>query len=165
MKFSEVAARLNGLSTPIFGLSWEPPRSDVVAAREMITFLEDKRVLYAPYEVEVPEHVIESVLDIRRFMTQSLGRGGLSQELASSLRAIRAACRKFMDRVGATEQRGRLRLPPTAFGVAHMHDIEFNQFLGEMRGVVGLEVAVIAAAHGLDVEEGLATILPAQDTD
>ena len=165
MKFSEIATRLNGLSTPIFGLSWQPPRSDVAAAREVITFLEDKRVLYAPYEVEIPEHVIDSILDIRRFMTQCLGPGGLADELVASLRTIRAACRKFMEHVSTTDQRGRILLAPTAFGVGHMHDIEFNQLLGEVRGVVGVEVARIAAAHGLDVEDQLASILPAQDTD
>jgi hypothetical protein len=165
VKFSEIAARLNGISTPIFGLSWEASRSDVAASREVITFLEDKRALYNPYEVEVPEHVVESVIDIRRQMTQSLGTGGLADQLTSSLRAIRAACRKFMDQVGARDEGGSLYIPPTAFGVAHMHDIEFNQSLGELRGVVGTEVAKIAAAHGLDVEDGLASIFPAADTE
>ena len=60
---------------------------------------------------------------------------------------------------------GRVHLPATAFGVAHMHDIEFNRSLGELRGVVGVEVARVAAAHGLDVEDGLASILPARDED
>jgi hypothetical protein len=165
MKFSEIAARLNGVSTPIFGVSWEPARSDVGAAREVIAFLEDKRVLYVPYEVEVPQHVIESVLDIRQFITKSIAAGDLSDELVASLRTIRAACRKFMERVGARERGGRLHLPPTAFGVAHWNDIEFNQRLGEMRGVVGLEVARIAAAHGLDVETDLSSILPELDKD
>ena len=46
-----------------------------------------------------------------------------------------------------------------------MHDIGFNQALGELRGVVGTEVAKIAAAHGLDVEDGLASILPVADVE
>lgn len=165
MRFSEIATRLNGVSTPIFGLSWEPPRSDVAAAREVITFVEDKRVLYSPYEVEVPEHVIESVLDIRQQMTQSLMTGGMADQFVASLRTIRAACRKFLDRVGLRDREGRLHLPPSSFGMHHMHDIEFNQALGELRGVVGVEVAMIATAHGLDVEDGLASILPARDED
>lgn len=167
MKFSEIATRINGVSIPIFGVQWQPARSDVAAAREVITFLEDRRVLYNPYEVEVPEHVIASVIDIRREMTRSLAPGGLGQDLVGSLRMIRAACRKFMDSVGVgdSDSRGKLYLPPTAFGVHHMHDIGFNQSLGELRGVVGVEVFKIAAAHGLDVEDGLAAILPAADNE
>jgi len=56
-----------------------------------------------PYEVEVPQHVIESV-DIRQFITKSIAAGDLSDELVASLRTIRAACRKFMERVGARER-------------------------------------------------------------
>lgn len=165
MKFSEVASRLNGVSTPVFGLSWNPPRSDVTAAREVVAFLEDRRALYNPYEVEVPEQVIQSILGMRRYLTQSLSAGGLSADFVASLRTLRAACRKFLDRNGVRGEGETLQLPPTAFGVAHMHDIEFNQSLGELRGVVGVEVAKIATSNGLDVEEGLASILPAPDTE
>ncbi len=98
-----MATRLNGVSIPFFGVSWQPPRSDVAAAREVITFLEDRRALYNPYEVEVPEHVVRSVIDIRREMIRSLAVGGLADELTGSLRSIRAACRKFMDSVGVTD--------------------------------------------------------------
>jgi hypothetical protein len=165
MKFSEVATRLNGISTPIFGFSWQPPRSDVAAAREVITFLEDRAALYQPYIVENPQYVIASILSIRAEVTRVLAPGGLNTELMSSLRTIRAACRKFTNTLGARTDGNRLVVPPTAFGVGHMHDIGFNQALGELRGVVGTEVAKIAAAHGLDVEDGLASILPAADGD
>lgn len=165
MKFSEVASRLNGISTPIFGFSWQPPRSDVAAAREVVTFLEDRSALYEPYIVENPQYVIASILSIRAEMTRVMAPGGLNAELMSSLRTIRAACRKFTNTLGGRADGDRLIVPPTGFGVGHMHDIGFNQALGELRGVVGTEVAKIAAAHGLDVEDGLASILPIADDE
>ena len=73
MKFSEIGARLTGISTPIFGASWTPPIADVAVARRVLVFLEDRRVLYSPYEVEMPEHCVASVLEIRRFLTEQLG--------------------------------------------------------------------------------------------
>ena len=48
MRFSEIATRLTGISTPIFGVSWTPAQSDVDAVRRTLVFLEDRRVLYAP---------------------------------------------------------------------------------------------------------------------
>jgi plasmid maintenance system antidote protein VapI len=39
----------------------------------------------------------------------------------------------------------------------------FNSALGELRGVIGIHIAAIAAQHGLDIEGDLATILPATD--
>jgi hypothetical protein len=35
--------------------------------------------------------------------------------------------------------------------------------MGELRGVIGIHVAALAALHDLDVEGDLSTIIPAQD--
>jgi hypothetical protein len=104
MRFSEIVGRLNGLSTPIFGVSWEPPVSDVAIARGVVTFLEEKRVLYNPYEAEMPEACLASVNAIRGRLTEILAAGGLADELEAPLRATRAACRKFVDDVGGGER-------------------------------------------------------------
>jgi hypothetical protein len=72
MRFSEIASRLTGISTPIGGVSWTPPTPDIEVARRVLTFLEDRRVLYDPMEAEVAAHCIESVLQIRRFLTEVL---------------------------------------------------------------------------------------------
>ena len=52
MKFEEIAKLLTGISCPVFGLQWSPTEADCVVARRMIRFLEDRRVLYVPYDVE-----------------------------------------------------------------------------------------------------------------
>jgi hypothetical protein len=44
-----------------------------------------------------------------------------------------------------------------------MSRISFNSALGELRGVIGLHIAALAAQHGLDVEGDLASTLPAVD--
>jgi hypothetical protein len=53
MKFSEIANRLTRISTPLGGESWQSSDLEVSAARRVIAFLEDRRVLYAPEEMEV----------------------------------------------------------------------------------------------------------------
>jgi len=165
MRFSEIVTRLNAISTPIFGSSWRPSRSDVEAARAVIGFLEDRGALFGPHAVDDPKDAIASVLDIRVEMTRIMAPGRLSPELTSSLRTIRAACRKFTDSLGGHVVDGRLHIPATGFGVAHLRDMGFARELGELRGVVGSEVAKIAVAHGLDVEQGLASILPVEDLE
>lgn len=127
-------------------------------ARRGLSYLEDRRVLYNPSEMEVPEHCVESVLDIRRFLTRELGPLVPDPELAASLRAMRAACRKFLDTVGAG---GRSEIVRFAGHCGHWVRWEFNGALGELRGVFGVYIALIAAPHGLDVEDALAAILPA----
>jgi hypothetical protein len=41
----------------------------------------------------------------------------------------------------------------------------FNGAVGELRGVFGVHVARLAASHGLDVEDELASILPEASDD
>src|SRR3954453_1464800 len=119
LRWAEIATRLNGISIgPFGGVSWTPPRSDDEAARTAITRLEDHAALYDDYAEENPAWVIESILAIRQEMTDVMAPGGLSEGLMSSLRTIRAACRKFTNNLGAhTAADGRLHVPPTGFGV------------------------------------------------
>jgi Family of unknown function (DUF6650) len=161
LKFSEIASRITGISTPIIGVSWQPAKPEVVAARRVTAFLEDRRVLYAPNELELPSHCVESVLQIRRFLTSEIGKLDGKSELAASLRAIRAACRKFLDTV-ATNDRDIIRY---ARQNGHYASWTFYSALGEMRGVFGVHLARIAVRFRLDIEDDLATILPAKAED
>jgi hypothetical protein len=155
MKFEEIASRITGFSSPVFGVSWNPPEPEVTAARRVITFLEDRRVLFVPSTMEVPDHCIQSVIEIRHFLTDELGRSGGESDLAQSVRAMRAACRKFLGAVGRDADIAH-------FGGhrGHWASWEFNGALGELRGLVGLHVARLATEYGLAVEDGLAQILP-----
>jgi hypothetical protein len=162
MQFSEIASRLTGFSIPIFGISWTPPTPDVVEARKVHIFLEDRRVLYNPLEVEVPEHCIDSVLQIRQFLTDVLGEGGIGDELAANLQAMRAACRRFLGSSGSFDASRNVVDMHGIFITPH--DIGFNQALGELRSVFGLHIAQIAVKYGIDLEEELAFLAHTVDT-
>ena len=61
MKFKEIVNRLTGFSIPVFGVSWNPPEPEVAVARRVLAFLEDRRVLFNPYHLEVEYQCIDSV--------------------------------------------------------------------------------------------------------
>ncbi len=155
MKFKEIANRLTGFSVPFGGVSWQPTELEITAARRVIAFLEDRRVLYSPHEFEVPAHCVQSIIEIRHFLTSEIGKLGDS-EFASSLRAMRAACRRFLDRVGTDGQ---------AVLQGNFAFWTFSSALGEMRGTFGVQLATIAVKFRLDIEDRLAAILPAEDSD
>ncbi len=161
MRFSDIARRLTGFSTPLVGLSWQPPESEEQVARRVIAYLDDRRVLYQPSELEVPAHCAMSVLDIRRFVTAEIGSLDRQSPLAANLRAIRAACRKFLAVVDETaiDEGGWQYARPGRWGYQSW---VFATALGELRGVVGIHVALtlIASRHG--VEDDLARILPTE---
>jgi hypothetical protein len=156
MKFKEIVVHLTGISCPIFGVSWNPPEPAITAARRLITFLEDRRVLYDPCEIEVPAHCVDSVIQIREFLTHELSRAGLATDFTASLRAMRAACRKFLSRVQSSDR----EIVTFANHQGHHASWVFHDALGQLRGVFGVHVAQVAVRHGLDVEDDLAKILP-----
>jgi hypothetical protein len=158
MKFKEIVSRLTGFSTPVFGVSWDPPQAHITIARRVITYLEDRRVLYNPYHLEDPWQCVQSVLDMRKYLTSELGNLAVDEGPAPHLRAMRAACRKFLDSV--QEDDGGRRPHRRHWGPDGWF---FNSAMGELRGGVGMHVAALAAQHGLDVEGDLAATLPAED--
>ena len=161
MKFKEIANRLTGISCPIFGVSWNPVEVEVTKARRIISFLEDRRVLYDPSQVEIPRYCVESVLEIRRFLTDEIGGLTFDNELAKDLRGMRAACRKFL---GAVQNDDR-DIVVFANHQGHYASWIFIGALGEMRGVFGIHIARIALQYGIDVEDDLASIFPARDSN
>ena len=150
MNIAQILNRLTGFSTPIGGLSWQSATLDVEVARGVLIFLEDRRVLYDPFEVQVPEHCVESVLQIRQFLTTVLADQGIGSELAGHLRAMRAACRAFLYRFSSPAD--------ISFGDINEDwwlNQELGQALGALRTVFGFQLAQIAARYSLDVDEPL----------
>jgi hypothetical protein len=152
LRFEDVLGRLTGLSCPVFGVSWTPPPNEREAARKLVVFLEDRRVLYASDDMESPSHCVESILKVRSRLTESLELLPADAALTANLRAMRSACRKFLD--AATPDVVR----HAGYG-GHQGSI-FGSALGQLRGVFGVQVAAVAQQYGLDVEDDLASILP-----
>jgi hypothetical protein len=160
MKFSDIVKRITGISTPIFGISWNPEKTERDIARQVITYLEDRRVLYTPSDMECPNHCVQSVLQIREFLTSKIAEIPDKTELSNSLRAMRTACRKFLN----TTSDPRGDIVRFGFHEGHWASWKFIGALGELRGVFGIHVAKIAVAYGIDVEKDLASIMPEEDS-
>jgi hypothetical protein len=156
MKFTEIAARLNSIGTPLFSVGWTPSKTDVEIARRIIRFLEDRRVLFNPCAVEEPHHCAESVLQIRAKVTAALEDAGEGSELFKHLVAIRAACRKFLDS-GHVDAADKFRFADRY----SLHNSFFFMALGELRATIGQHVALMAVKWEIDVEKDLASVLPA----
>jgi len=177
--FKEIANQITGLSTPIFGISWNPPILDAGRARKIIIFLEDRRVLYNPYHTEFVSEATSSVLNMRERLTTELEELNSSSPLSESLRIMRAACRKFLDtNQNLPEYLGHDALNSLLISKVNrvvlkqgqkfedilswnfLPEINFWMSLGELRAVFGLHIAQLSIRYGIDLEEQLASIIP-----
>jgi hypothetical protein len=131
--------------------------SEKELAREVIIYLEDKRVLYNPSMLENPDHCIAAVGEIRGFLTRSMKRLDDNDELFLELRERRSAARKFMDKGRGLDARYGSR------GAGF--DQDFFSALGEMRGVFGVYLKRVALRHKLKIEDDLMYIFPVDSKD
>lgn len=143
--YKQIAKNLTGFSTPFFGISWNPCETDRDIVRKLITFLEDRRALYNPYNIETPMFVDQSLFEIRKELTDTLQRIDDNSNSSPHLRAMRAACRKYLNEV-SDQSRPRF----------HYREFETFATLGELRALFGIHVAQLAVKYGIDIEEELA---------
>ena len=156
MNFKELAARITGVSFPVFGIQWTPPKLDVDTARKVINFLENKRVLYNAYELESPDYCMQSLIQIRDYLTEQLNDVSRGSELDGILRGMRATCRVAMD-----EGAHNYKFDGNSYGnFGPLDAIRFFSAVGVLRGNMGILIARLAIMFGLEVEEQILKIIP-----
>ncbi len=165
---ADILKRITGFSTPVFGLQWNAPASDRETVRKLLAFLEDRRALFNPLPAEVEDHVISSLHSIRMECASIVGALSEKAPAAVHVRAIGAACSRFLDEPYPTfddimerrrdpyfdreETSGRLR-----YGT---NPASFFTALGELRAFVGTQIALLAVLYDVEVHGDLVRILP-----
>ncbi|CAG9426770.1 TPA: DUF6650 family protein [Providencia alcalifaciens] len=151
MHFNSILRRINGISTPIFGVSWTPDNQEFQAVRKLVTFLEDRRVLYYGEEREGADYCRISVEKIREKLTEFLQEFDTNKDLVKSVRSFRSACRNFCNEIGAINVCNE-PLP--------VQRSILNTELSKLRKVAGKTVGALAISYGLDIEDELAALIP-----
>lgn len=148
--FKEIASRITGISIPVFGVSWTAPESERQIVRETFLFLEDRRALYNDYAHELDHEVSQSVLEIRAELTAALKRLPEYSNAVSCLKAMRAACRDYLDNARPRRSGG---------------PFSFMAELGRLRAMIGVQVAYLAVKYGIDIDGELARVIPPEMRD
>lgn len=153
--------RITGVDLPLGGggVTWEYTEGDKKVARAVVTFLEDRRVLFGDRHCEDEAHCVWSAIAIRRFLTEQITVAQPGKDLEACLRSMRAACRRFVEAGGPDGSdffaNGRHYRTADLFGLA----------LGDLRTSIGHQLAAILRRYPLEIEEELASILPAVDRE
>jgi hypothetical protein len=123
---------------------WRRRRSEKTAVKNLISFLEDRRILFNVPDFALAPQLDSSVDQIRSRCTELIGSLDAKSPAVLAARGIRAACRTFLK--------------------PHVHERKYDSTfflaLGEFRASVGLHIAALAQFYDVVVEDELATILP-----
>lgn len=151
LKFERIYKNITGLSCPVFGIQWNAPIIEADEARSIIVLLEDKRVLFNPADMEDSNHCTLSILDIRSEITKALQKLPASSNLSNSLKRMRKSCLEFSNKLGHPNF---LNFdPPVQVSI-------LERELFKLREKFGISVAEISVAYGIDIDDGLASIIP-----
>lgn len=160
--------RATGAGVGPVAIGGEYVATERATAERLLHFLADRRVLFAPFEIEDPNHCVQSVLEIRKFLTELLMDWPQDTALRQHVMSVRAACREFIDSVSGSSTEA----PRSLWRPSHSH-VPFDpgspgvwlDALGRFRTHVGYHVAAVMQAYDLMVEDQLGVILPPAPDD
>lgn len=156
---ADTARRITGISTPLGGVQWaDPGPSDAEIIRRFLIFLEDRRVLYNPMDLEVVSQVEHSIHEIREECTRTLQALAPGVFAVLPVQTIRRACRRFHD-----DSNEEFRFFDGRWGRYDEGGPGFFAALGAFRASVGHQVALLAGYYDIDVEGDLASVMPSLD--
>jgi hypothetical protein len=139
--------RLLGISTPFGGASWALRESDREILRDLLIYLEGRRVLKTPFADEDYQYVTLSVIEIRKELTTTLQRLHDRSPAADPIRRLRRACEEFLTRYA----------PAGGFGY------DFYVGLGRLRGLFSVELTTLASASRVPFPAELAALLAPEE--
>lgn len=98
--------RITGIDVPFGGISWEYTETEKQAIQKLFFFLESKRLLTNPIEMEIKQWCIESALEIKRRLVDTLSECDFSKDTIGCIRSMIGACNDFLDRLDTVKETG-----------------------------------------------------------
>lgn len=120
--------KLTGISTPVGGISWETCDSNKEEIRKLFLYLKSKRILINPTEMEIPEQCVESVLEIRSELVETIKNINLTSKIWDEVNKMIIACNTYLDEIN------KLKLPHIIYKSDNRwEDINFDYIMKRFR--------------------------------
>jgi hypothetical protein len=153
MEYKKILKNITGVSTPFFGIQWNPPIVESDVAREIIVFLEDRRDMYGPEEREGADYCRQSVELIRGMLTEKMPRLSGNDEINKLSRALRTQCRKFCDEIGAPNFTKLAR--PVQMSILKRELEKLRLVAGKVVGALSVSYEGVARPERIFIDEAL----------
>lgn len=98
--------KITGIDTPFGGVSWEFTETAKSGIQELFFFLESKRVLVNPIEMEIKSWCEQSAIEIKKKLTELLSQYSFNAETIEAIRHMVNACNTFLDDLNKVSEQG-----------------------------------------------------------
>ena len=141
---------LNGFSTSLGGISWNKTTSSKEMFSHLLFFLESKRILVNPIELEFKDWCIESVLEIKQQLVNITQEVELKDVDADMIRNLVDACNTYLDTVTP------MNLPGIIYKKdGRWEDLNFDRAMKDFRNSFKLEIAKIEKKYRLKFHKNI----------
>ena len=138
---------LNGISTSFGGISWNKTNSVKDKFSSLLLYLESKRILVNPIEMEKKEWCVESVLEIKKHLVSITGDTVFKKDDLSIIRNMIEACNQYLDTVSS------MNLPNIIFKNNEIEgtweDLNFDKSMKQFRRSFKQEIETIEKCYHL----------------
>ena len=149
MRFKVIAKHITGLNVPWFGLQWTPPVDQIRLAESVLDCLANRGIFYEDFNVEVEHACMMSAEELNAELLTWLHQCPSETPVKKQVQEILRATKYFISQM----RKGIV-------GVEIVDKAFFYEALGRLRKRVGIAVASLSAAYGLDVNDELAGLIP-----
>ncbi|MGK9003728.1 DUF6650 family protein [Citrobacter europaeus] len=149
MHYKDILKHISGISCPLFGIQWNPPTYSSDIAREIVLFLENKRVLFNFPQNEVINICILSANEIRVELVNQQKKTN-DTKLNEVIRKMLYCTRDFVNKAEQIS---------LGTNTVVMQSMLERELLGYRRKMGNL-IAILSVRYGIDVGDELAVILP-----
>ena len=98
--------RITGIDTPFGGLSWEYTEDTKHNLQALLCFLETKRLLVNPIEMETKSWCAKSAIEIKTKLYDTLQKQNYDEETINCLHEMVDSCNDFLDRLQSVSIEG-----------------------------------------------------------
>ena len=135
---------LNGFSTSFGGISWNKTTSSKEMFSRLLFFLESKRILVNPIELEIKDWCVESVLEIKQQLVNITQEVKLKDFDADRIRNLVDACNNYLDTVTPMNLTGIIYKKD-----GRWEDLSFDRAMKEFRASFKQEIEKIEKKYRL----------------
>ncbi|WP_330998639.1 DUF6650 family protein [Pectinatus frisingensis] len=130
------------------GISWEYTENERRQIQKLFYFLESKRLLINPADMELPDQCAQSAVEIKEFLVGLLCGFRFSKDVESHLKELCVACNVFLDEINFRQQ------PHIIYknNSGDWADSNFSTIMKTFRKVFRTKIAYMEENYGLSFD-------------